>query len=55
MNLDILILGCIKQNIMKQTDVGICCMQDKKLEYVCSTLRKLDGTFFILIKCIFIY
>ena len=62
MDLDIVILGCIKRNIVKQTDAGIFFffffffffVFTKKKEYACSSLRKLEGMF-VCFFCLFFF
>ena len=52
--MDILILNYIKRNTVKQSEISIFCIHEKR-EYACSNLRKLKRKFFVLIKCIFVY
>ena len=44
--LDILISGCSRRNIVKQTDVSILWIHEKKWNFLVPDLHKLEGKFF---------
>ena len=55
MKLDILFSGCPRRNIVKQNDISILCIHEKKRKGFVSNLRKLERKGFLTYKKLLLY